>query len=109
MTVKETIHNSPKRYNFVSSIQLLLHNSCNIKMSKELIDDIIQDKMNSEYKNFSYEPISMYIETDPRDQIFNIISNHFLNKDWPKAGVSDEEFNKFLSKLKEKIEGFKNE
>ena len=63
---------------------------------------IIGNKMDSEWKSYGYREVTSYMDTSPREQIAEIIANHYLGRDWPSygEGVNMEEF---YAQLEEKI------
>lgn len=101
---KETISNNQSRYYFVNTIRKELKRMLGVNLTNEKIDTIIGNQMNDEYKNFSYKDMDEYLETSPRDEVLNIISLYFINREWPKVGTMDEsEFNDFLDELKKEM------
>lgn len=93
-----------RRYNFVTTIHRAMKRMFGVNLSKEKIDFIIGDEMNEEYKQFSYKDMDEYLETEPRDQLLNIISMHFIGEKWPKVGsISDSDFEIFLNKVKKEM------
>lgn len=101
---KETISNNQSRYYFVNTIRKELKRILGVNLTNEKIDTIIGDQMNDEYKNFSYKDMDEYLETSPREEVLNIMSLYFINREWPKVGTMDEsKFNDFLDELKKEM------
>ena len=93
---------STSRENFLKSAVLSVEESLGIKFSLEKMTQIIGNIMDYEWKTFEYGEPSPYMDTSPREQIFELIANHYLGRDWPSYGekVNMEEF---YAQLEEKI------
>lgn len=69
--------------NFLLSAQMMLENRVGAKWSVEKLDEIIGVKMEDEYTDFEYGEASCYMDTAPREEIFELLSAHYLGKNWP--------------------------
>lgn len=77
--------NTPKE-NFMASAALVIEDYCGIKLPIEKVSEIIGDKMDSEWKNFEYNEVSPFMDTAPREEVMDIVAEHFLGRSWPRYG-----------------------
>jgi hypothetical protein len=74
------------RENFIASAALVIEDYCGIKLPIEKVSEIIGDKMDSEWKTFEYKEVSPFMDTAPREDVMEIVAQHFLGRSWPTYG-----------------------
>lgn len=74
------------RENFIGSAALVIEDYCGIKLSIEKVSEIIGDKMKHEWEAFEYDEVSPYMDTAPRENVMDIVAEHFLGRSWPTYG-----------------------
>lgn len=93
------------RENFIGSAALVIEDCCGIKLSIEKVSEIIGDKMDREWNTFEYREVSPFMDTAPREELMDIVAEHFLGRSWPTYGdrVNMEEwFSSLYDAVKEK-------
>jgi hypothetical protein len=67
----------------MGSATLLINDYCDVLLSVEQVAEIVGDKMDSEWMNIEYNDVSPFMDTAPREDIMDIVANHFLGRHWP--------------------------
>lgn len=90
---------------FLESAVLVAADSFGINISLEKITEIIGNKMEDEWTDYTYDEVSPFMDTTPREEIANHIARYYLGRRWPtyadKANM-DDWMAELLAAMKEK-------
>ena len=92
--------------NFMASAALVIEDYCGIKLPIEKVSEIIGDKMDSEWKTYEYNEVSPFMDTAPREDVMDIVAEHFLGRPWPTYGDNidiNEFWDNLMNKMKEDV------
>lgn len=92
------------RENFIASAALVIEDYCGIKLPIEKVSEIIGDKMDSEWKTFEYKEVSPFMDTAPREDVMDIVAEHFLGRPWPTYG-NDIDINDWIMSINKAMKG----
>jgi hypothetical protein len=81
MTIKADM--DYRRCAFAHSASLMLQDWFALDISAEKLAEIIGDKMDHEASEYLYDPNDSHIDTNIRDEVADIVSNHYLGRNWP--------------------------
>lgn len=101
MTIKAGMEYS--RCAFAHSASLMLQDWFALDISAKKLAEIIGDKMDHEVSEYLYDPNDSHIDTNIRDEVADIVSNHYLGRKWPRYRDKID-MNEFYKDLKESIE-----
>lgn len=92
-----------RRCAFSHSASLMLQDWAGLNISAKMLSEIIADKMDHEVSECLYDSNSPYIDTVIREEVLDIVSNHYMKRNWPnycdKIDISE-----FYTELKNEIE-----
>lgn len=77
---------SSSRNNFMASAKEMIKSQMGIDLTLEQVTTIVGDKMDGEWQNFDYKEVSKYMDTAPRENIMDIVAEHYLGRPWPTYG-----------------------
>lgn len=101
MTIKADMNY--RRCAFAHSASLMLQDWFALDISAEKLAEIIGDKMDREVSEYMYDPKDSQIDTNIRDEVADIVSNHYLGRNWPRYRDKID-MDEFYKDLKESIE-----
>lgn len=93
---------SESKENFLKSAVLVAEDSWGLTISLEKLTEIIGDTMKDEWTLFKYEDVSYFMDTAPREEIADLISLHYLGREWPKYG-ENVDIQAFVKSINNKI------
>ena len=92
-----------RRCAFAHSASLMLQDWFVLDITAKRLSEIIGDKMDYEVSEYLYDPNDPHIDTNIRDEVVDIVSNHYLGANWPRYR-DKVDMNQFHEELKKAIE-----
>lgn len=92
-----------RRCAFSHSASLMFRDWFALDITAKTLSEIIGDKMDHEVSEHLYDPNDPNIDTNIRDEVADIVSNHYLGVNWPLYRDKID-MNQFYKELKKAIE-----
>ena len=93
-----------RRCAFAHNAQNMFYEYTGIRISAKTLSEIIGECMDNEVSEVLYDPNSPYMDTCIREQVLDMISEHYIGRSWPTYSEMAD-MNEFQIKLESAILG----
>jgi hypothetical protein len=94
---------SARRCSFVWAAHNMLKDRAGLVINPQKLDTIIGDAMEYEWQDIVYDPNDYDMDTAPRENVFDLVSEHYLGHPWPMI-MDNMDINDYFMRLEAEIE-----
>ena len=92
------------RENFIRSAMLVIEDYCGINLPFEKVSEIVGDSMEKEWGTYEYTEVSVFMDTAPREDVMDLVAQHYLGRGWPSYGENID-INDWIMSMNNSIKG----